>query len=466
MEHKNVVPPAGAATRREFLKKTATVAAAVATTSLFKTPVYGQNQAPSTGRVIGANDRIVVGYIGIGGKPSNSPGMGMAHVESQKRAAAENNIAQAAVCDLYSTRVDLAKQSIGGDCAGFSDYRKLLERKDIDAVVIATHDIWHAQCSIDALNAGKHVYCEKPFTRYLGEAYEVRDVVKKTGKVFQLGSQGCTAAAWHKSAEMIRAGKIGQIVWGQGFYCRNNPKGEWNYSIDDKCTAANTDWDMWQGKAKQKVPFSPERFFRWRKFYPYCPGLLGDLVPHRLLPLMLATGNPEFPKRVVCIGTKNVHTDKGTPNAEEREVPEHLQLLAEFPSGLLLTITASTVNAKSPGFVIYGHKATLEIGTSGERLHLVPEKDFADDIDPENLDGLMPSEDVAAHEKNWFESIRANKTPNADVELAIRSQAVIALAEMSERMNVACLYDENARKITTGDGRELPALTYGTLPES
>ena len=125
------------------------------------------------------------------------------------------------------------------DADTFTDYRKLLERGDIDAVVIATHDPWHAPISIDAMNAGKHVYCEKPMTRYLDEAFKVHDAVKKTGKIFTVGSQGCSAGAWHKAAELITAGKIGQLVWGQGFYCRNNPKGEWNYPIEKESTPEN-----------------------------------------------------------------------------------------------------------------------------------------------------------------------------------------------------------------------------------
>ena len=115
---------------------------------------------------------------------------------------------------------------------------------------------------------------------------------------------------------------------------------------------------MWLGPVSKRA-FSADAFHRWRKYYPYCSGLLGDLVPHRLHPLMLASGNPEFPSRVTSIGTKNVHTDRNTPGTPERDVPEHVQLSAEFPSGYLLTVTCSTVNAKSPGFVIYGHKGTL-----------------------------------------------------------------------------------------------------------
>lgn len=452
--------------RREFIKRTATAAAAISATSLFKTPVYGQSQAPSTGRVIGANDRIVVGYIGVGGPPSNSPGMGLAHIRSQKEKASENNIAQAAVCDLWTTRVDVGKKAIGEGCEGYDDYRKILDRKDIDAVLIATHDIWHEQISIDAMNAGKHVYCEKPMTRYLGEAFNVYDAVKKTGKVYQLGSQGCSAAAWHKAAEWITAGKIGKLVWGQGYYCRNSKGGEWNYSIDASASGETIKWDAWLGKVHNRIPFNADHFFRWRKFFPYCTGLLGDLAPHRLYPLMLATGSPEFPKRVVSIGVKAWDSDKGTDGALPREVPEQMELIAEFPSGMTIVLACSTVNARSPGFVIYGHKATLNIGSAGERIALVPEDIFSDDIDPETVDGLTPIEDVAVHEKNWFDCIRANKQPNANIDIALRGQVVLSLAEMSQRLNGSYQFDEKTRKITDGSGKEVTPITYGTLPES
>src|SRR5438093_23157 len=114
----------------------------------------------------------------------------------------------------------------------------------------------------------------------------------------------------------------------------------------------------------------------------------------------------------------------------------------------------------SPGFVIYGHKATLNIGSSGERIELVPEKDFAEEVDPETLTGLQ-AEDIRVHEKNWFDSIRANKAPNANIELAIRVQTVISLAEMSDRLKITCLFDEKSRRITNDSGKEISAITYG-----
>ena len=461
MDNKDIAPLAGSESRRDFLKKTATAAAVVAATGLLKTPVYGQSTAPSTGRVIGANDRINVGVIGVGF------GIGKNHLEGIHKNAGANNVVVASVCDLFNKRRDWAQEKAELKSADvFDDHRKLLERKDIDAVVVATHDVWHTPIALDAMQAGKHVYCEKPMTRYLGEAFQIYDMVKKTGRIFQVGSQGCSAVGWHKAGEMIQAGKIGTLVWAQGYYCRNNPKGEWNYTIEKESTAENINWDRWLGQVKKRIPFNADHFHRWRKYYPYCGGLLGDLVPHRLHPLMLASGNPEFPTRVTSLGTKHVHTDKNTPGTPERDVPEHVQLTAQFPSGYMVTVTCSTVNAKSPGFVIYGHKATLEIGNLGEKIELIPERDFSEEIDRQSLTGLLPAEDIRVHEKNWFDCIRSGKQPNAGIDLAIRVQTVISLAEMSERLNMTCLFDEKTRKISDGHGKEVKAITYGTLPLS
>src|SRR5687767_1582729 len=166
MEQNNI-PVSGQDSRRDFIKKTATAAAAVAATGLLKTPVYGQNQAPSA-NVAGSNSKLTAGFIGVGGQ-------GMAHVRSMKDHAAESNIELVAVNDVWQKRVAGAKEFIGGKCEGYEDYKKLLDRKDVDVVVISTVDHWHKQCSVDALNAGKHVYVEKPMTRYLGEAFEIYD---------------------------------------------------------------------------------------------------------------------------------------------------------------------------------------------------------------------------------------------------------------------------------------------------
>src|ERR1043166_6595094 len=461
---------AGADSRRGFIKKTAAATAAIAATRLFKTPVYGQTQAPSPGRVIGANDRIVVGHIGVGGQ-------GMAHVRSIKENAADNNVVQGAVCDVSKYRQAEAKDYIeaendekkkGGatkDVKVVGGHRKMLENKDIDAVVIGTHDVWHAPCSIDAMEAGKHVYCEKPMTRYLDEAWKVHDTVKKTNKIFQVGSQICSDARWHEAAKWIRDGRIGPLVMGQDSYMRNNPLGEWNYPIQKWATADDIDWARWQGAAKKKVDFNDDYYFRWRKYYPYCAGLLGDLFPHRLHPFMLATGNPEFPTRVCSIGTKKILTDKKSDGASKtkyiRDVPENVGLLAEFPSGLTLLMISGTVNEQGLTSMMRGHKGTIYFG--GDRIELKPEAKFADEVDPDIKQGLKPAgEKISEMERNWFSCIHTGQLPYANIDLAIRVQTVISLAEMAERLSVTCIYDEKTRKITSGpDGKELPKITYG-----
>lgn len=466
MNEKKPSPLSGPSTRRTFIQTTATAAAAVAAVNMFKTPVYGQNQAPSTGRVIGANDRIVVGFIGVGGQ-------GMAHVDSITKNAGANNVAVAAVCDVSKTRVDGAqkaiKKNLNTDPVGYEDYHKLLERNDIDAICCATVDHWHTRVSVDAMNTGKHVYVEKPMTRYLGEAFEIYDTCKRTGKILQVGSQGCSDLKWHKAAALIREGKIGPVVMSQGSYMRNAPKGEWNYPIKDWATASDINWEMWLGaQIKARQSFDPDHYFRWRKYFPYCAGLLGDLFPHKLHPYMLATGNPQFPTRVASVGSRKVETDKNTPGTYMRDVREIVQMIADFPDGMVMHITSSTVNETGTQEMIRGHKATLTM--QGNKVVLTPERSFAEEVEAaaySDLNGQpFIGEPVSVHEKNWFDCIRSGKQPNAGIDLAVKVQTVISLAEMSDRMNVMCLFDEKTRKITDGSGKELTAPTYGTFERS
>lgn len=438
--------PGSGGTRREFIKKSATAAAVVSAANSFHTPVYGQSQAPSSGRVIGANDRITVAYIGTGSQGKN-------HIRTQKRFKDENNIAQAAVCDVYQKRLsEAAKMLELSEADTFTDHRKLLERKDIDAIVCCTVDNWHADVAIDAMNAGKHVYGEKPLARYQEEGFAIYDAVKRTGKVFQMGSQYCSDPMVHQAAKWIREGKLGPLVWGQGSYCRNNPRNsEWTYPVDTDANENNLDWKRWQGRAP-KLPWDPNRYFSWHKYYDYNSGLLGNLLPHRFLPLMLATGNPEFPRRVVCTGTRKVSTD--------REITDTTHLLAEFPSGLTLCVAGSTVNEQGLPDMIRGRQATLYLSSSQNKIELKPERPFADEIDPEEFSDPSKVGDMSKLEKNWFDCIRNGKTPDANIDLAIRAHVVLCLAEMSERLSLTLLFDEKSRKITTGDGKTVAAIGY------
>ncbi len=429
--------------RRFFLKSTAATTAAIGVAKVKSPKAFG---APFPGRVLGANDRISVAYVGTGSR-------GTGHVKLHKEKEAKFNITIAGVCDVYQKRLDRAREIAG--CApkdAVRDYRRLLDRKDIDAVVIATIDTWHADVAVGALESGKHVYGEKPLSRYLEEGFRVADTVRRTKKTFQIGSQYCADEKYHKVAAWIRAGKLGPLAWAQGAYCRNNPKNnEWTYPIDPQANETNLDWKQWLGRVPHR-PWTPEHYFSWHKFYSYNSGILGNLLSHTFLPLLLATGNPEFPRRVTCTGTRKVSTD--------RDITDTTHLLAEMPSGLTFNVVGSTINEQGLGEVIRGRRATAYFGIGQNKAELKVERPFAEEQDNEEfVDPLAPgsTERLA---QNFFDCIRSGKTPVGSIDLALKAHTILALAEMSERLSLTLLFDEKTRAITTGDGRVVRPLSY------
>ncbi|MFT5145257.1 MAG: putative dehydrogenase, partial [Thalassolituus oleivorans] len=218
----------------------------------------------------------------------------------------------------------------------------------------------------------------------------------------------------------------------------------------------------WLGKVNNRVDFNREHYHRWRKFYPYCAGILGDLLAHRIHPLLIATGNPEFPTRVVCVGNKQI-TD-ATVGAADRSVNDNTQLIAQFPSGLNMMIVGATVNEQGLGQVIRGQEATLYFG--GDSVELRPERPFADLVDQETVENITPGVSIPAHAGNFFDAIRNDGTPNGNIEVAIRAQTIIAMAEMSDRLGEMMHFDRETRQISAGSGRVVEPITYGTLDQS
>jgi len=408
----------------------------------------------ATGRVIGANDRINIGHVGIGGRGSD-------HLVSTNdlRTHSDYNTRSVAVCDCYSKRREAAKAAVlardpEANTQMYDDYRRLLDNKDVDAVLIATPEHWHAQVAIDAMQAGKHVYIEKPMTRYLNEAFVVNETQKRTGKVVQVGVQGCSDAKWWTTGKAVSEGKIGDRVVAQDSYCRNSTDGEWNYSIDPDANPATTlEWDMWLGSAPMR-PWGkddqgisgPERFFRYRKYRDYSAGLLGDLLPHKMLPLMIAMmyDKPQFPTRVTALGTRSISTD--------RQVADTLHVIAEFEPGFTMYVLLSTVNEQGVESMIRGHEATLRFG--GDHVNLTPERAYSDQIDEQTIPIVGPGEDTNVHRADWFNAIRTGKTPNCNVDLATKAQVVISLAEMSELHNKTICFDPMTQKIVSNRPNE------------
>lgn len=464
--------------RRDFIKKGALAASAIVAGVGAETAKAARKPkavALPKSSVLGANDRLRIGFIGVGGQ-------GYTHVRAITNLPNDDgnrwhgfnyNAVGVAGCDLYSGRRDRVKETLErarttdnlGDYSveAYEDHRELLDRDDIDVIFIGAVDHWHAQIAIDAMNAGKHVYCEKPMTRYLPEAFDIYDTAKRTGMKFQIGSQYCTEGKWHKAAEMIKAGKIGPLVLAQNSYSRNSATGEWNYyQLDEGVTPETLDWQHWLGKVHNRVDFNREHYHRWRKYLHYCAGILGDLLAHRIHPLIIGTGSMEFPSRVACLGTNKITLAEVGP--DDRTVTDNTQVIAEFPSGFGMLIIGSTVNEQGLPQLIRGHEATLYFGDG--TIEMRPERPFGDLVDPESHENLEPGPNIPDHIGNLFDSIRNDKQTNGNIDVAIRAQTIISMAEMSERLGQMIHFDEATRTMSDGTGKSIETLTYGTLPLS
>ncbi|HML17665.1 MAG TPA: Gfo/Idh/MocA family oxidoreductase, partial [Bryobacteraceae bacterium] len=235
------------------------------------------------------NDRVQIALIGAGGQGS---------------ADANNSIANGsklvAAADVYQSRLERAKEVWGKDLFTTRDYREVLARKDVDAVIIATPDHWHQRISIDAMNAGKDVYCEKPMVQLVSDGAAVIEAEKRTARIFQVGSQRVSSILYQKAKDLLASGAIGDLNLVEAWWDRNDPIGAWQYSIPPDATPANIDWDRFLGRAP-KVPFEPIRLFRWRNYRDYGTGVAGDLFVHLFSGMHFITG-ASGPSRVYATG--------------------------------------------------------------------------------------------------------------------------------------------------------------------
>jgi hypothetical protein len=247
-----------ATTRRHFLGSAAMAGLAAQSAS-----------AQSGARKISPNDKIRVALIGAGG-------MGSGDVESS---LAQGGVELAAVSDIYDGRLVRAKERWGNDVFTTRDYREVLARPDIDAVIVGTPDHWHAQISIDAMTAGKDVYCEKPMVQKVADGLRVVEAQKKTGRIMQVGSQRVSSIVYQKARDLVSQGAIGEVNLIEAWWDRNSAIGAWQYSIPPDASPATIDWDRFLGSAPKR-PFEPIRLFRWRNYQDYGTGVAGDLFVH------------------------------------------------------------------------------------------------------------------------------------------------------------------------------------------
>jgi predicted dehydrogenase len=298
--------------RRNFLKKVGGSLALAGLGSTFDSHaesdiIFLKNQTKPT-----ANDRIRIGLIGAGiiGHYDTDTALKVVGVEL------------VAVCDLYTGRLEYAKEKWGKDMFTTRDYRELLEREDVDAVLICTPDHWHQRIAIDALKAGKHVYCEKPMVQKIEEGQAIIDAQKESKKVFQVGSQRASALAVLEAKKVLQSGMIGELTYIQAFCDRTDARGAWQYSIPRDASPETVDFDTFLGDAP-KVPFDATRFFRWRNYKDYGTGAAGDLIVHLLTSIHTMTDS-EGPTRIFSLGDLKYWQDG-------REAYDIINALMDYP---------------------------------------------------------------------------------------------------------------------------------------
>ncbi len=385
--------------------------------------------APLASRAVAANDRINVGIIGTGGMGTGHLRAFVAQAEQQK------DIRVAAVSDVYTRRKErartLAKLS---EKDVHHDYRDLLARRDVDAVVIATPDHWHARMALDALAAGKDVYLQKPMTYTLDEARQVAEAAAKHRRILQVGSQGVSDPRNRIARELIEAGEIGELVWAQTTSSRNSVEGEWNYRIEPEGSPETIDWDRWLGSAPKRA-FSAERYFRWRKYWDYSGGIATDLYYHSLGPMLVAMG-PQFPVAVTASGGIYVQKD--------REVPDTYSTVIEYPN-FYITISGSMANAAGLRYharAIYGHKGTMLF--EGNNVVIAPEQ-----LDARGTPAAVKTYEAPppadnphrVHTDNFFACVRSRRQPNLHPLLGYQIMAAIALGVSAYRERRVMLFN-------------------------
>lgn len=269
--------------RRSFLKKmssTALLAGAVPSLMFGKTSAVNYQILERNKKTHASNDHIQIATIGMGIQGFNDT-----------RAALEvPGVKLVAVCDLYDGRLKKTKEVFGDDMATTKDYLQILDRDDVDAVIIATPDHWHDRISMDAMDRGKAVYCEKPMVHHIEEGWAVIENQKKNKQVFQVGSQRVSSLVYLKAKELYDDGAIGQLILAETWDDRQSALGAWNYSIPLDASAKTIDWKRFLGDAP-KMDFDPIRFFRWRNYQDYGSGVAGDLFVHLFSGLHLVTGS-------------------------------------------------------------------------------------------------------------------------------------------------------------------------------
>ncbi len=419
-------------TRREFIGRSV---AGAATAGL----ALG---APAIGRVASPNERVTVGMVGVGIR-------GLEQMEAVLNVKADVAI----VCDLYDGHLRRAKE-IQANTATTRDYREVLDRKDIDAVCIATSDHWHAPVAIAAMRAGKDIYIEKPMTHTIPQALEMVRVSKETGRLVQVGSQSLSMESTHKGKAWVDAGQIGTVYMIQCEIYRPDPVGAWKYPVPPDASPQTIDWDRYLGNAPKR-PFDAARFFQFRNWWDYGTGIAGDEYVH-LLSRVHYLMNTQFPLSAVANGGLYKWTgDRDVPDIHNTlydygkfQVVVMANLVSNFDGGeivrfmgdkgtVVLTEESASLlpydeewgfeypleswpkDTKDPFMAAHKNDPTADIGTYRRQQHRRPQN------------FMQRDEGTEDHFRNFFACVKSRQQPIENVDFGCGTAVACHMANLS-----------------------------------
>ncbi|MCP3915609.1 MAG: Gfo/Idh/MocA family oxidoreductase [bacterium] len=405
--------------RREILGSAA-AAGALVVGPTFASPPRSEDDRPipkaPEKKPIPADQPIRVGVIGTGGMGGGHLRSMMGQIEKK-----EENFQVVALCDVNEPRLRGAHETAttrqeGVEVGTYANYTELLARDDVDCVLIASPEHWHAKMSIDAIAAGKDVYCEKPMTLRLDEAlWMYRTMAANPHMRLQVGTQYMMRSKYAEAKKLIADGVIGHPTFSQTSYCRNSKNGEWHYGLEDVEPGRGINWDAWCGPLGPR-DWDPKVCFRWRRYKDFSTGIIGDLLVHMMTPMVYALDRG-WPVRVSANGGHYV--DKDMENHDQ------VNLTVDFEAEHTMVVAGSTCNEKGLETLIRGHRANLLLGSNN--CVMQPERIWVDDIDERTINCPRVDEQPQLR-MNWLQCVRSREENVSPVELATKVMVIVDLA--------------------------------------
>ena len=444
--------------RRDFVKAAGTATAETLIATRLHALTAVQDEPASR---IAANDHIQIALIGAGGQGQYDT----------KTALQVPGVKLLAVADCYDGRLEHSKELWGADLFTTRNYAEILERKDIDAVIIGTPDHWHMQASVDAMNAGKDVYCEKPMIHLYSDGPKMIETARRTKRIIQIGSQRVSNMLYVKAKELLASGAIGELNMVEAHWDRNSAIGAWDYTVPLDASPETCDWPRFLGTAP-KIPFNAEHFFQWRKWKAYGSGVAGDLFVHLFSGTHFITG-AKGPTRAMATGGLRFWKDG-------RNVPDVMLGLFDYPEGFNLGLRVNFVcgGEENEGLTFTGSEGTMEIAGNSVSVTRVPrskepglmigtftnamqakiEKQYREKY-PEVHPSGPPAEgferyeaphdysDSYDHLKNFFASVRSRQPVVEDAVFGFRAAGAALLSNLSYEQDKIVHWDPEAMKI-------------------